>query len=52
MAFPKVLVISNYLPDKQKSMIKYANMLVQFYSPVSDVDLVSPLALATRLWDP
>lgn len=45
----KILVISNYLPDKQKSMEKYASIICDMYKSVSAVEIHSPPALSSKL---
>lgn len=46
---PRILVINNYLPDKQKSMLMFSRLLISIYAPLANVDCVSPPALLTRL---
>ena len=46
---PRLLVVNNYLPDKQTSMVKFASLLVKIYAPFAKVELVSPAAIVTRL---
>lgn len=46
---PRILVIGNYLPDQQESMIRYATLLQWIYSRVGLVTLATPPCLTGRL---
>jgi hypothetical protein len=45
----RILVISNYLPDRQESMIRFASLLANIYECIGDVVIVSPPAILSRL---
>ena len=40
----RILVIGNFLPDQQQSMIRFASLLVSIYSSSGDVTLCAPRA--------
>ena len=45
----RILVVSNYSPDKQHSMLKFAKLLFRIYSPLAIVDTASPPVFASKL---
>ena len=45
----RVLIVGNYLPDEQQSMIRFADLLVYMYKSSAQVCLVAPASLITRL---
>jgi len=49
MPLSRILVVGNYLPDHQQSMIRFAHLLATFYDPVADVRLVKPFVFVGRL---
>ena len=47
--FRRVLVVGNYLPDRQQSMLRFADLLLTIYSQSSQVVLVNPPAFIARM---
>jgi glycosyltransferase involved in cell wall biosynthesis len=45
----RVLVVGNYLADQQRSMLRFADLLLQVYRPNAQVSLVSPPVVVIRL---
>jgi glycosyltransferase involved in cell wall biosynthesis len=49
MASRRILVVGNYPADQQQSMSRFAELLVLFYKPQAQVQLIRPPVLVTRL---
>ncbi|MGB5135682.1 MAG: glycosyltransferase [Prochlorococcaceae cyanobacterium] len=49
MAPRRILVVGNYPADQQQSMTRFADLLVRFYQPHGQVQLLRPPVLVARL---